>query len=267
MNINKIEILDALPNQLDWGVKSIKADEVWHLTQGEGVKIATIDTGIDVSHVELEGKIKRKFDFINRSRDIEDEYGHGTMVGGLLVGENVGVAPNSELYVAKVLDGNGVGSIANIMDGITFAMNSNVDILCLSLGHPRDLSLILKQRIVDAYEKGIIIVSAVGNNYNKDALYPSRMDEVIAVGGLDKDLKISEFSNRDYDVLAPSVDIFSSFKDGKYARMTGTSFASPLVAGAIALIISYYKKQGKKLSQQEIKNIINGRIDLTKIIK
>ena len=77
---------------------------------------------------------------------------------------------------------------------------------------------------------------------------------------------MTSFTNRGYDVLAPSVDILSTYKDGKYARMTGTSFASPLVAGGIALLISYYKEQGKKLKPKEIKSMISGKFDLTKLL-
>lgn len=264
IDLDKIEILEELPNELDWGVKSINAPSVWNTTQGEGVKIAVMDTGLDMSHEIFKDRVKRKFNMINRNYDISDEYGHGTMVAGLILD----VAPKSELYVTKVLDKNGLGSISNIMNGITFAINNNVDILCISLGMNRDLPLILKQRIVEAYEKGITIVSAVGNNNRSEPLYPSKMDEVIGVGGLDKDMKLAEFSNRGYDVLAPSVEILSKFKDGKYARMTGTSFASPLVAGGIALLISHHRNKNIKLNPKEIKEMISNRnFNLTELIE
>lgn len=266
LDTNKIEVLESLPNQIDWGIKSVNADKVWHLTKGEGVKIATIDTGVDINHVELNSKISKKFNFIDRNFDVSDEYGHGTMVAGLLVGENTGIAPKSKLITMKVLDGNGKGSISNVMDGITYALNSKVDILCISLGMPNDMPLILRQRIVQAYDKGLIIVGAVGNN-SGESLFPAKMNEVIGVGGLDKDMKFANFSNRDYDVLAPSVEILSTFKDGKYARMTGTSFASPIVAGGIALILSYYRKQGIELNNKQIKEMVTGKFNLTDLIK
>lgn len=264
-DLEKIEIVDSI-EEIDWGVQSINAPQVWHKTMGEGVKIATIDTGVDVNHPNLKGKITSVFNMIEKSFDVTDEYGHGTHVAGLLVGEMTGVAPKSELHVMKVLNGEGVGMVTHVMDGITNAINLEVDILSISLGVPYDLPLILKQRIREAYEAGITIVSATGNSGLPTPQYPAFMDEVIAIGGLDKELNEASFSNGGYDVLAPSIDILSTFKNGQFARMNGTSMASPLVAGAIALVISHYKKQGRKLSPSEIKQMVKGKIDLTKLI-
>lgn len=252
---------------VDWGVRAIKAPQVWSNTLGEGVKIATIDTGIDNTHPDLRHKIKGSFNFTERDLNTKDEYGHGSHVAGLLVGSKTGVAPMADLYVAKVLDSEGYGAIGDIMDGISFAIQCEVDVLCISLGTPTELPLILRQRIVQAYEKGITIVCAVGNNGDDKPLYPAIMDEVIGVGGLDENLDLTMFTNMGYDVLAPSVDILSTYKDNNYAKMTGTSMASPLVAGGIALLISYYRKQGKELSPREIKEMIQGKkFDLTELI-
>lgn len=267
MNINEIEVIDKIgEDYIDYSIEAINAHQIWRLTEGEGVSIAVIDTGIDTTHPEFEGRIVSQFNMVEKSRDVTDEYGHGSHVAGLLVGMNTGVAPMADLHVIKVLDGNGRGSIANIMDGITHAMNLKADVLCISLGGAFDIPLILKQRISDAVGKGLTIVSAVGNSGKSEAFYPARMDNVIAVGGLDEDLNLATFSNMGYDVLAPSTRILSTYKDNNYARMTGTSMATPLVAGAVALLISYYRKQGKNLTPREIKAMLKGKLDLTKII-
>ena len=260
---NKIEVVETIEG-IDWSLEAIGAPKAWEKTKGKGVKIVVIDTGVDTSHPDLD--VKFKFDMINKSTNVTDDYGHGTHVAGLLTGKYTGVAPEADLYVIKVLDEQGNGSASSVMDGITHAINIKADVLSISLGAPHSIPLIIEQRIVDAYEAGITIVSAVGNNGNHLPLYPARMNEVIGVGGYDKNLNRTNFTNRGYDVLAPSVDILSTFKDGKYARMTGTSFASPLVAGGIALLISYYREQGKKLKPKEIKSMISGKFDLTKLL-
>lgn len=265
METNKVEVLEDFEG-LDWGLKAIGADKVWHKTQGEGVKIVLIDSGLDASHSDLKDKVKYNYNAISKSFNVEDKYGHGTMTAGLLVGERTGVAPKAELYSIKVLDDSGMGSHSDVMDGITYAINLGADILSISLGVSHNMPLIMQQRIVDAYEKGITIVSAVGNNGWHEPMYPAIMKEVIGVGGYDKELLRADFSNRGHDILAPSVEILSTYKDGKYARMSGTSFASPLVAGGIALLISYYRSMGKELTPKDIKAMLSRKFDLSKLI-
>lgn len=281
--LQEIKIVeDVKPNTVDWGVKAINADKVWKKTQGEGVRVALIDTGVDTKHPDLKDNIKGAINIFNHTTDVSDDWYHGSHVAGIIAGTGKagvkGVAPKAELYVAKVLDKNGNGSLANVLDGITFAINYDVDILCMSLGVPQELPPILKERIVQAYTHGITIVCATGNS-DSSVEFPARYDEVIAVGGLDKDLKRASFSNYGWelDVMAPSVDILSIYPDGKYCTSSGTSMASPLVAGGIALLISYYRKKGKELTPSEIKAILTqgkerdiytgyGMIDMKKLL-
>lgn len=266
LGLNDIEIVESIDG-LDWGLKAINADKTWDKTMGEGVTVVTIDTGVDITHPDLSHSINEKFNMIDKNFSVDDEYGHGTHVAGLITGRYTGVAPKASLHVLKVLNGDGKGKIADVMDGITHAMNLKADILTISLGMASDIPLILKQRIIQAYEAGVTIVSAVGNSGGSQSLYPAKMEEVIAVGGLDRDMNVTPFTNAGYDVLAPSVDVLSTYKDSNYARMTGTSMASPLVAGAIALLISYYRKQGRELKPREIKEMLEGKkLDLTTLI-
>jgi subtilisin family serine protease len=274
------EILDSIDiGVTDWGLDIINAPSFWDITKGEGVKVAVIDTGIDTEHPELKHAIKKTIDLRGHTGNVNDEFGHGTHVAGLIAGLNTGVAPSSELYIAKVLDDYGFGDMMNIMDGITFAINHEVDILCMSLGITRELPMAVKQRLLKAHKQGISIVCASGNRGFNGLNYPSFYDEIIAVGGIDKNLERASFSNygKELDVVAPAVDILSTYKDGKYARLTGTSMATPLVAGGIALIKSHYRKQGIELSPIEIKNMIkklgkknhyvgHGVFDLEKLI-
>ena len=254
-------VIDRLDDsfEIDWGVKTINAHKVWKYTKGEGVKVAVIDTGVDMNHPDLKSKIKGTINIFDKTtRDITDVYGHGSHIAGLIAGELTGVAPNANLYIANVLNDKGLGRVVDILDGVTYAINKNVDILCMSLGVNRRLPQILEERIKKAVKKGIIVVCATGNNGKQGVAYPASYDFVIGVGGVNQNLERADFSNYgfDMDIVAPSVDILSTWKDGKYAYMSGTSTASPLVAGGIALIKSYYRKQGIEITFNQIKEMI-----------
>lgn len=252
-------------------------ENFWKYTRGENAKVAIIDTGIDMNHSDLTYSFG--IDMFVKSNDVMDMYGHGTHVAGLIAGKYTGVAPNAELYIAKVLNNNGQGSISSVMDGITFAMNCEVDILCMSLGMYDELPSLIRQRLLEAYNNGITIVSATGNSGQESLQYPANMQEVIAVGSLDKDNKLAGFSNygANMDVVAFGDEVASTYINGQYATMSGTSMACARVTGQLALLISYYKSKGKKLSPVEIRNLIStlgkhnylngyGTIDLNKLI-
>lgn len=259
--LNKKEIIASLDEDfdLDWGLKSIGVEDVWKFTKGKGIKVVVVDTGADLSHPDLEDKISGGIDFIKQTGIATDKNGHGTMVAGLIAGKRTGVAPDVELYIAKSLNEDGKGTARSIMDGITFAININADIVCMSLGMQNELPNILKRKIETAHAKGITIVCPTGNLNNKKVDYPAFMKEVVGVGGADSELKLAEFSNygEGTDVIAPAVDILSTYKNGNYAKMSGTSFASALVTGAIALLMSAYREEGINLSPKDVKEIIS----------
>lgn len=281
--LNPTKVIDSLDKSfnIDWGVKTINAPKLWEYTKGEDVKVVVVDSGVDMNHPDLRDKIKGTINVYDKStRLITDNYGHGSHVAGLIVGEKTGIAPNAELYIVNSLDSNGFGGAREILDGITYAININADILCMSLGINKRLPQIMESRLKKAYYQGIIIVCATGNNGIQNVAYPASYDFVIGVGGVNQNLERADFSNYgfDMDIVAPSVDILSTWKDGKYAYMSGTSTASPLVAGGLALIKSYYRKQGIEITPTQIKEMIAklgtkknrflgyGLFDITKII-
>lgn len=263
--VQVLEVQQSLkPGQvIDWGVKMIQAPPAWKETKGEGVKVAILDTGVDYRHPDLAPNIKQGMNFTSPdSQNFMDGNGHGTHVAGIIAGcDNgmgvVGVAPMAELYPIKVLGDDGAGSFQTIVKGIEYAIQLGVDIISMSLGSEVDPGPQLHQAIQKAHRAGIVIVAASGNESSR-CDWPARYDEVIAVGAIDRRKHKAYFSNTgpELDVTAPGVNILSTYLNGTYARLSGTSMATPVVSGAIALILSYAKKKGIKVGPDELMKML-----------
>lgn len=166
----------------------------------------------------------------------------------------IGVAPEAELYIAKVLNDDGSGVFNNVIAGIDWAILMGVDIISMSLGAPSEPPEGLYHAILRARSAGITIFSATGNN-NGEICWPAQYKEVIAVSAIDKFDNRAQFSNFGLknEIIAPGVDILSTYPNNSYARLSGTSMATPIIAGAAALYISWYKeKNGEKPSRKEV---------------
>ena len=143
-----------------------------------------------------------------------------------------------------MLDNNGGGSYDTIAAGLRKAIDLNVDIINMSLGAPSEPPTFIHDLIKEAVSKGIIVVAAAGNDGHA-VNYPARYDEVIAVAALDQNGSLATFTSKDFtiDIVAPGVDIYSTHLNGNYCKMSGTSQASPFVAGICALIKAALKNQ------------------------
>lgn len=233
---------------IDWGLKAIGTEVAWKKTKGEGIKVAILDTGIDEDHPDLIDNVKKYIDFTNSPSQYKDMQGHGTHVAGIVAAMDngigmVGVAPKSELYCAKVLGDNGKGGFEAMVRGIKWAMDCKVDVISMSLGTASRPPEVLYQTIKQAISQGIVFVAATGNE-NSQICYPAAYDEVIAVSAVDEKMQHPQFSNQgiENEICAPGVNILSTYKEGYYARLSGTSMATPIISGAIALIIARYKQ-------------------------
>ncbi|MEA3355244.1 MAG: S8 family serine peptidase [Patescibacteria group bacterium] len=229
----------------DWGIDRIQAPETWEITQASGIKIGIIDTGIDYNHPDLDQRYAGGHDFVNNDSDPYDDNGHGTHVAGIVSAEIdnygiIGVAPKALIYSLKILSSDGTGFTSDMIKAIRWAIDNNLQVLNFSLGSNRD-SKILKEILLEAESKNILLVAASGNEYGHDLLYPAAYNSVIAVGAIDKNNKFASFSSTGSELVAPGVSVISTIPNGKYDSLSGTSMASPHVTGTIALMLSNNK--------------------------
>ena len=259
--------------KMPYGIETIKAPSVWDKgEQGEGVVIAVLDTGIDTFHPDLADRIIDGRNFTNEgnSDDIMDRNGHGTHVAGTICGERndkgvIGVAPKSKLLIGKVLNRMGSGNYSDITRAIRWATKwrgrngERVRVINMSLGGPIP-DRRQYQAILDACAQGIMVVVASGNEGDGDESsleygYPALYNECITVAASNEENKLARFSSnsRQVDVIAPGVNILSTYPVGKYAILNGTSMATPHVSGALALIINIGEKHfERELTESEI---------------
>ncbi|WP_026582779.1 S8 family peptidase [Bacillus sp. J33] len=255
-------------NEVPKGIELIQAPKIWSETKGKGMTIAVLDTGCDVNHPDLQDRIigGRNFtDDDNSNPDIYKDYnGHGTHVSGTIAAQEnetgvVGVAPEANLLVVKVLNKNGSGQYEWIINGLNYAIEQNVDVISMSLGGPADVPE-LHDAIKEAVKNNILVVCAAGNEGDGDEstdefAYPGSYNEVISVGAINLDRDSSEFTNshNEIDVVAPGEDILSTYLNGKYATLSGTSMSAPHVSGALALIKDFANRHfERELSEPEL---------------
>lgn len=232
------------------------------------IVVAVVDTGVDLSHPDLKDSLVNGQNFVNTFSPPQDDNGHGTNVAGIIAakahdlsGYN-GVAPGTKIMPIKVLDQKGVGSTATLLAGIQYAIDNHADIINLSLGSYGD-SKSLHDLIKQAIDHNILVIAAAGNDsdnwisdepgqLDSDPLkdisrkayptsYPALYDEVISVGAVeqlyDTNLTVADFSNvLKVDVAAPGAYIYSTYLNGGYKFMHGTSQATSFVSGLAALI-------------------------------
>jgi subtilisin family serine protease len=227
--------------------------EAWKYSEGEGVKIAVLDSGCALHHPDISNNLLPGINLIDSNSPPEDDTqsGHGTFVTGIICAKNndigmVGVAPQSKVFPVKVLDKNGNGALETVAEGIKWAIKSKADVICMSLGAPFPIQNVRKA-IQAAEKQGIITFVAAGNSgFTDEVFYPAAYPETIAIGSIDENFNRSTFSctGKNLDFLAPGGEIFSTVPPNWYALMSGTSMAAPFVAGLAALILSYKRKNG-----------------------
>jgi len=228
-----------------WWWDKIQAPEAWDITTGSpDVIIAVIDTGVDLDHPDLAAKLVDGYDFANLDTTPDDDHGHGTHVAGITaaVTDNslgvAGLAWQASIMPVKVLDSSGSGWLSDVAGGIVYAADNGAQVINLSLGGP-DSDSTLSEAIDHAHDQGVFIAAAAGNNGNNTLLYPAAEEHVVGVAATDSGDARAYFSNygAHVDIAAPGVSIYSTYP-GSYATMSGTSMATPFVAGLAALLFA-----------------------------
>ncbi len=247
-------------DQTPWGIERIYNDNTIESTLGgAGINVAVLDTGVMQEHLDLKNRIVLCETKVTRfnpdTKDCEDGHGHGTHVSGTILADAgddklgiYGVAPNASLITVKVCDKRGWCYGDDIAAGIDYAIDNNATIISMSLGGSSPDSQI-ESAIDRAVETGVLVIAAAGNSGpDLDTInYPGGFANVVSVAATDSSDKVPDFSSRginsttfsfEYDrymeVAAPGVSVLSTWKDGCYNTISGTSMATPHISGLAA---------------------------------
>jgi subtilisin family serine protease len=257
-----------------WGLERVKALSVWgsYGARGAGVTIGLLDTGVDAGHPDLQGRISQWAEFGPLGNEIagstpHDTHQHGTHCAGTLVGNRasgrfIGMAPEAKVAAALVLNGEEGGTDAQVLAGIDWALEQGVDVLNLSLGGfalDAETPPTYTEAILTCLEMGIPVVAAIGNEGQQTTGSPGNDLFALSIGATDardrvagfsggrtQIIRESEYIDPDFlplpyskpDLSAPGVGIYSCVPGGQWSSFSGTSMATPHVAGAIALLLS-----------------------------
>ncbi len=221
----------------------INLSQAWQVTTGSSdVKVAVLDTGIDHNHVALKNHVDRSLGMnytTNDATDTMDRVGHGTHVAGTIgaYGPLSGVMQQVTLMPIKVLGDNGKGDVYGEIKGIYYAVAKGADVINMSLGD-YDYIAAEKKACDYASSKGVVVVAATGNLSKKVISYPAGYASVIAVGSVDADKTKSWFTDHGdgLELMAPGASIYSTKPGNKAGYDSGTSMATPHVAGIVGLM-------------------------------
>jgi thermitase len=246
---------EFIPNDTDlrnqYALSRINAFPSWALTQGDPkIVVAVIDTGVQLNHPDLRNKLVAGYDFVGKDGVPDtipnDENGHGTHVAGIAAAATnnslgiAGACPKCRIMPIRVLDAQGNGYLSDIARGIDYAINNGANVINLSLTGPD--SNTMAAMVARAWNKGAFIACAAGNDQNQYPLYtyPARYETCMGVASTTKDDLRSSFSNYGswVEVAAPGSWIYSTWNNGGYNSINGTSMATPYVAGMAGLVMS-----------------------------
>jgi thermitase len=229
-----------------WGMKKANFDAAWEGTRGGSrTEIAFVDSGADVGHPDLKGKISAKRDFRNDEspRTVVDNTGHGTHLAGIAAANTdngVGVAggcPRCSILVAKVIGAEGTAYVSDVADGIVWSTKQGADVINLSLGSTQD-STVRRNAVEYATDRRVVVVACAGNYGTSTPVYPAAYPRVIGVSYTGREDRIDSDSSHGgwVDVAAPGVGILSTSPSG-YDSRTGSSISAPHVSALAGLLV------------------------------
>lgn len=261
--VGKLQWGPRFREDVPWGVQRINIGGAKET--GNGVNVGILDTGVDLRHPDLAKNIKGSYNAISDIASASDDNGHGTHVAGTIGALRnglgvIGVAPRVNLYAVKVLNEKGSGKLSALIDGVSWCVEKGIKIVNMSLSSSIE-NQTFRDMIQGARKAGITMVCAAGNRGpgSNSIGYPAKYVECIAVAAIDDEDKIANFSSRGREIaiVAPGVDILSTWPGRKYRKSTGTSMAAPHVTGAVALLL----EADPSLSPSDIKSILQASAD------
>ncbi len=218
----------AYSQTVPWGIETVRAPQVWPVTKGRGVNLAIIDTGVDAGHPDLQGRIKGGYNSFTSSESFHDDNKHGTHVAGTIFGSDngigvVGVAPEVNIWIAKVLDRSGNGTDETVAAGVDWILRKKKEvggnwIMSLSLGAANDSS-IDRESFARAIAEGVLVVAAAGNSGMPEVNYPAAYPSIISAGAIDSLEAKARFSSYGTGLViaAPGVGVLSTVPVGSFA--------------------------------------------------
>lgn len=295
--------VQAQNNSLFFHIPQVKANNVASDAKGAGIKVAVIDSGVYLQHEHLSSRMLPGYDFYNGDNNPSDDHGHGTHVAGLVAGSHSGIAPQASIIPIKVLSASGSGDIGTVAAGVLYAIDQGADVINLSLGGSTGGIITNEvQQLINAVQSaannGVMLVAAAGNGgpdgigdcNDADPIYPANIDSVamISVAAVDTQNNLTSYSNfgaSTVDIAAPGgsnyASIISTYRKicysscstySNYVGMSGTSMATPIVSGVIAMIMSVRPD----LSVTQVKQILfqsgttsadlNGKVTTGKVV-
>lgn len=255
-----------------WGIRTTGVDRSRYT--GSGIRLAVLDTGFDAAHPDFQEREVTACSFVPEETS-QDQHGHGThcigVAGGATdeEGQRYGVAPGANLFAGKVLSDDGSGAQSWVLNGITWAAKNGCQVISMSLGSPVQAGevydIAYERAARFALSKGALLVAAAGNDSDRSlqrfcpVSSPADCPSILAIGAIDEELNVANFSNRAVnpsglvDFVAPGVGIHSAWiMPTRYRTLSGTSMATPYVAGIIALLWEKYPE----VSPAEIEKIL-----------
>ncbi len=258
---------------IGWGLQKLSIKKLWVAAQNKGntIKIAILDTGISSTHPEFEKAKITRYNVLTAGTDTEDFDGHGSHVAGILIANGImatGVAPEADLVIIKIAEKTTSWEIANVVKGIQHAIDVRANIISISGEFPiRNPDIeILKQKIQEANAAGIIIIASAGNNFREVPVesFPAAFEECLSIGSITKDGVRADSSSlsTQLDLVAPGEEILSAWTGTDYRIESGTSMATPMVAGIAAILLSYSKTfLHKSITPSEMETILKKTAD------
>jgi len=253
--------IQANSQTINWGYSELNMpSNIAQIPDSEGIKVGIFDSGIDLDHPDL--NVMGGKSFIPGTVSYDDDYGHGTSVAGIVSAINndigtLGVSSHVDLYSEKVLDSYGDGRYSNIIKGLEWAIEQDLDVVNMSFGGPSE-SKALRKALKEAEKNGILLVASAGNegideSQKSTITFPAAYKSVIAVGSADQSLTRSYFSSygKELEVMAPGEELYTTAIDG-YTHVSGTSFAAPYVTGLSALLLG----ENESLDIKEVRKTI-----------